>query len=79
MYPNMMNSIPFKKHKSKKPANNNEKPQADNNANDEKPKYLPKNLNIRDYELRQTIGKGSHSTYIFLFFDIFNNSIYTIM
>jgi serine/threonine protein kinase len=24
-------------------------------------KYLPKNLNIRDYELRQTIGKGSHS------------------
>ena len=27
----------------------------------ETPKYLPKNLNIRDYELRQTIGKGSHS------------------
>ena len=35
------------------------------NKNKEKqveiPKYLPKNLNIRDYELRQTIGKGSHS------------------
>ena len=24
-------------------------------------KYLPKNLNIRDYELRQTISKGCHS------------------
>ena len=24
-------------------------------------KYLPKNLNIRDYELRQTLAKGSHS------------------
>ena len=43
MYPNMMNSIPFKKHKSKKPANNNDKPQADNNANDEKPKIEEKN------------------------------------
>ena len=25
------------------------------------PKYLPKNLNIRDYEIRQTIKKGCHS------------------
>ena len=24
-------------------------------------KYLPKNLNIKDYDLRQTLGKGSHS------------------
>ena len=35
------------------------------NKNKEKkqkiPKYLPKNLNIRDYEIRQTIKKGCHS------------------
>jgi serine/threonine protein kinase len=35
-----------------------------NRAKDKKqeiPQYLPKNINIRDYELRQTIGKGSLS------------------
>ena len=31
------------------------------NKKPELPKYLPKNLNIKDYDLRQTLGKGSNS------------------
>ena len=69
MYPNMMNSIPFKKHKSKKPANNNEKPQADNNANDEKPKIEENNSenkeeikpegNVEQKEENQIMNEGN--------------------
>ena len=36
MYPNMMNSIPFKNHKSKKTGVNNDKPQVNNNVNEAK-------------------------------------------
>ena len=43
MYPNMMNSIPFKNHKSKKPGVNNDKQQVSNNANEAKQQKEEKN------------------------------------
>ena len=43
MYPNMMHSIPFKKHKSKIPSANNDKPQANNNGSEEKQQNEEKN------------------------------------
>jgi hypothetical protein len=43
MYPNMMNSIPFKNHKSKKPGVSNDKPQVNNNVNEAKQQKEEKN------------------------------------
>ena len=43
MYPNIMHSIPFKKHKSKIPASNIDKPQINNNENEAKQQTEEKN------------------------------------
>ena len=69
MYPNMMNSIPFKKHKIKKPATNNDKPQVDNKTSDEKPKIEEKNSenkeeinpegNVEKKEENQIMNEGN--------------------
>ena len=65
MYPNMMNSIPFKKHKIKKPATNNDKPQIDNKTSDEKPKIeenkeeINPEGNVEKKEENQIMNEGN--------------------
>ena len=48
MYPNMMNSIPFKTHKSKKPGVSNDKPQVNINVNEAKQQKEEKNSEIKE-------------------------------
>ena len=58
MYPNMMNSIPFKKHKSKKPANNNEKPKIEEKNSENKEEIKPEG-NVEQKEENQIMNEGN--------------------